>query len=77
MQTIKLDIEDSIYKNIVNSGINIQSELKKMIERLAYQKEYQITDKIKDGLSEVELYKSGQVELTNAKDFLNELKNEY
>ncbi len=77
MQTIKIQVEDSFYDDIISSGVNIQSELKKMMEKIVYQKEYQIANKIKQGLEEVEEYKSGNLELIDAKDFLSELKSEY
>jgi polyhydroxyalkanoate synthesis regulator phasin len=31
MQTIKIEIEDSLYQNIIDSGINIQEKLKDMM----------------------------------------------
>lgn len=31
MQTIKIEIEDNLYQNIVDSGINIQEKLKDMV----------------------------------------------
>lgn len=34
MQTINLKIEDSVYNEIVKSGINIQEELKKTLTKL-------------------------------------------
>jgi hypothetical protein len=31
MQTIKIELEDSLYKNIIDNGINIQEKLKEML----------------------------------------------
>lgn len=38
MKTIKLNLEDNVYQDILKSGIDIQSELKDMIKKLSIKK---------------------------------------
>ncbi len=75
MQTIQFQVEDSLYNEIVKKGINIQDEFKIALNKILYKKEYQIANDIKKGLDEVELHKSGKIELESLDSFLNRLEN--
>ena len=58
MQTIKLQIEDSMYDDIVKKGIDIQDELKKVLHKLTYKKEYSIASDINQSLQDIKDNKS-------------------
>ncbi|KIM07239.1 MAG: hypothetical protein KU38_10940 [Sulfurovum sp. FS08-3] len=75
MQTIELNVDDRFYNDIVKSGIDLQHELKKMLKRAIYKKEHTIADEIKQGLSQIEHFKQGKIELQDANNFLGELKS--
>ncbi len=75
MQTIQFQVEDSLYNEIIKKGINVQDELKLALNKILYKKEYQIASDIKKGLDEVELHKSGKIELESLDSFLNRLEN--
>jgi len=75
MQTIQLNVDDKFYNDIVKSGIDLQYELKTMIKKAIYKKEHKIADEIKQGLSEVEYYKQGKINLQDANNLLSELKS--
>jgi hypothetical protein len=75
MQTIKVELEDSVYQDMLKSGIDIQGEFKKMLNKAIYHKEYKIANEISQGFKEVEQYKQGNITLNNANDLLNELKS--
>ena len=75
MQTIKVELEDSVYQDMLKSGIDIQGELKKMLNKAIYHKEHKIANEISQGFKEVEQYKEGNITLNNANDLLNELKS--
>jgi len=77
MHIIQLELEDNIYDDMIKRGVNLQDELKGIVKKAIYKKEYQIANNTIDGLKEVELYKQGKTELTSAEDFLQELKNEH
>jgi len=53
MHTIKLQVDDTIYDDIVKSGINIQEELKLALRRLIYKKEYKIANDISISIQDV------------------------
>jgi len=59
MQTVKLEVEDNIYNDMLKSGINIQEELNKVLKKTIYHKEHKIANDIIVGLEEVEQYKKG------------------
>ena len=40
MQTIQVQLEDAIYQDMLKNGIDIQGELKKMMKKAIYYKEY-------------------------------------
>ena len=75
MQTIKLELEDSMYQDMLKSGINVQAELNKLLKKTIYHKEHKIANDIIVGLEEVEQYKKGTINLNNASDLLSELKS--
>ena len=75
MQTIKLEIEDSFYEDMLNKGINIQEEFYKMIDKITYNKENNIANSIKEGLKEAEAYDPHNKSFMSADDFLKELKS--
>jgi len=58
MHTIKLQVDDTIYNEIIKSGINIQDELKKTLHKLVYSKEYKIADDINQSLQDIKDGKS-------------------
>jgi len=76
MKTIELKVEDTFYQDIIQSGIDIQEEFLKMIDRIIHKKEYDIADNIIKGLKEIE-HSSDSKDFKNAQDFLSELKSEY
>jgi len=53
MKTIKLNVEDNVYQDILKSGIDIQSELKDMIKKAIYKKEHKIANELAISLSDV------------------------
>ena len=75
MQTIQLNVDDKFYNDIIKSGIDLQHELKKMIQKAIYINEHKIADEIKQGLSEIEQFKQGKIDLQDANNFLSELKS--
>ena len=58
MQTIKVELEDSVYQDMLKSGIDIQGELKKMMNKAIYHKEHKIVNDISIGLKEVKAGKT-------------------
>jgi hypothetical protein len=58
MQTIKVELEDSVYQDMLKSGIDIQGELKKMLNKAIYHKEHKIANNIIIGLKEVKAGKT-------------------
>ena len=51
IQTIQ--IEDNMYQEILKSGINVQSEFNKLLQKTIYHKEHKIANDIIIGLEEV------------------------
>jgi len=68
MQTIKLEVEDSIYNDMLKSGINIQEEVNKVLKKTIYHKEHKIANDIVIGLEEIKQGKSRPI-----KDLFSEL----
>lgn len=58
MQTIKVELEDSVYQDMLKRGIDIQGELKKMMDKAIYHKEHKIANDIIIGLKEVKAGKT-------------------
>lgn len=75
MQTIQVDLEDNIYQDMLNRGINVQEELNRLLKKTIYHKEHKIANDIIVGLEEVEQYKKGAINLSNASDLLSDLKS--
>ncbi|MEA2028878.1 MAG: hypothetical protein U9N49_07875 [Campylobacterota bacterium] len=68
MHTIELQLEDSFYNDMLKRGVNLEEELKKIIKRTVYKKEYQIAQDIKEGLEDIKAKKTRPIE-----ELLNEL----
>jgi len=74
MQTIQINnSEVEQYINLVY-GDNQESLMNDFI---AFIKSRLIINDLKSGFDEVEAYKNNQIQLSNATDFLGELKSEY
>jgi len=58
MHTIQLQIEDSIYDDIVKEGIDVQDELKSALHKIIYNKEHKITNDINISLQDMKDAKS-------------------
>lgn len=68
MHTIHLQVEDNIYNELVNKGINIQDELKNALHKMLYKKEHKIADDINQAINEVKQGKTKPIQ-----KLLNEL----
>jgi len=68
MHTIELQLEDNFYNDMLKRGVNLEEELKKIIKRAVYKKEYQIAQGIKEGLEEIKANKTRPIE-----ELLNEV----
>ena len=53
MQTIKLELDDTLYDDIVKKGIDVQAELKKALQKIIYAKEYKIANDINESLKDI------------------------
>ncbi len=53
MHTIQLQIEDSIYDDIVKKGIDIQDVMKDTLKKVLYSKEYKIANDINQSIKDV------------------------
>jgi len=62
MQTVKLELEDTLYQDMIKSGIDIQGELQRIIKKTIYHKEYKIANEINQGIEEVNAGKSKPIE---------------
>jgi len=68
MQTVQVQLEDNMYQDMLNRGIDIQCELKKMMKKAIYHKEYKIANDIAIGIDEVNIGKTRPI-----KDLFSEL----
>ena len=68
MQTVKVELEDSIYHDMLKSGIDIQKEINKVLKKTVYHKEHKIANDIIIGLDEVKVGKTRPI-----KDLFSEL----
>lgn len=68
MHTVQVQLEDNIYNDMVSRGVNLQEELKDIIKKAIYKKEYKMANDIKQGLEDVKKGKTRPVQ-----DLLNEL----
>lgn len=73
MKTIQ--INDLEAENFINSNYDNDKSL--VNDFMMFVKTELVAKDIKKGFDEVEQYKKGNVQLTDAKDFLDELKSEY
>ena len=53
MHTVQVQLEDNVYQDMVQRGIDIQGELKKMMDKAIYHKEHKIANDIATGLEEI------------------------
>ena len=58
MQTIQLELEDTLYADVVKKGIDIQAELKKALYKVLYSKEYKIANDINQSFQDLKDGKS-------------------
>ena len=58
MQTIQLQIDDSVYNDIIKSGVNIQDELKAALHKIIYKTEHKIANDINESLQDIKDKKS-------------------
>ncbi len=58
MHTIKLQVDDTLYSEIVKNGINIQEELKNALHKLIYKKEHKVANDINQSLEDIKNAKS-------------------
>lgn len=78
MQTIKIEIEDSLYHSIVDSGVNIQEKLKDMMYDLVDDRYPAIStqEAKKRVFDAVQRYKNGSGKYTSLNDdFWNKLES--
>jgi len=68
VHTIELQLEDSFYDDMLKRGVNLEEELKKIIKRTIYKKEYQIAQEIHKGFEDIKTHK-----IRPLKELLNEL----
>lgn len=61
MQTIHLQVEDSLYNEIVKKGIDVQDEFKKALHKMLYKKEHKIADDINQAMNEVKQGKTNPI----------------
>jgi len=62
MRTVQVQLEDNIYQDMLKNGIDIQGELKKMMKKAIYHKEYKIADDVVQGIKEAKAGKSRPIE---------------
>jgi len=53
MHTIKLELDDTLYDDIVKKGIDIQSVMKETLKKLLYSQEYKIANDINQSIQDV------------------------
>ena len=58
MQTIKIELDDALYNDVIKKGIDIQAELKKALHKVLYSKEYKIANDINQSLEDMKDGKS-------------------
>ena len=58
MQTIQLELEDTLYADVVKKGIDIQAEFKKALYKVLYSKEYKIANDINQSFQDLKDGKS-------------------
>jgi len=68
MQTVQVQLEDNIYQDMLKSGIDIQSELNKILKKTIYHKEHKLANDITIGIEDIKAGKTRPI-----KDLFNEL----
>jgi len=53
MHTIKLELDDTLYDDIVKKGIDIQAVMKETLKKLLYSQEYKIANDINQSIQDV------------------------
>ncbi len=53
MHSIKLELDDTLYEDVIKKGIDVQSELKKALHKIIYAKEYKIANEINQSLNDI------------------------
>ncbi len=62
MHTIELQLEDSFYNDMMKRGVNLEEELKRIIKRTVYKREYQIAQDIQEGIKDIKANKTRPIE---------------
>jgi rRNA-processing protein FCF1 len=68
MHTVQVQLEDNVYQDMVQRGIDIQGELKRILNKVIYHKEHKIANDINIGLKEIKEGKTRPI-----KDLFSEL----
>ena len=68
MQTLKLQIEDNLYNDIVKVGIDVHKEVKTFLKQKIYKKELKIANNLNKSIADI---KQGNVR--DLEDLLNEV----
>ncbi len=58
MQTMTIEIEDTLYDDIKRKGIDIKKEIERNIKKIVYAKEYKMAEEIKGALRDLEAGKA-------------------
>jgi len=53
MHTIQLELDDTLYDDIVKKGIDIQAVVKDTLKKVLYSKEYKIANEINQSIQDV------------------------
>ena len=53
MHTVKLELDDTLYNDIVKKGIDIQAVMKDTLKKALYAKEYKIANDINQSIQDV------------------------
>jgi len=62
VHTIELQLEDSFYNDMMKRGVNLEEELKRIIKRTVYKREYQIAQDIQEGIKDIKANKTRPIE---------------
>jgi len=55
MRTIRLELNDNFYNDIIKKGIDVQEVMKETLSKIAYSKEYKIANDIKQSIQDVKV----------------------
>ena len=53
MHTVKLELDDTLYDDIVKKGIDIQEVMRDTLKKVIYSKEYKIANDINQSIKDV------------------------